>query len=137
MGDNGKLYPVFNNDYALKMRELIKIADVILPNITEACFLTGIPYVERADKDYIEKLLTELRKYTNAKIILTDVSFKANSTGVYLYDGEHFQYYKHHKIGNGYHGTGDVFSASFVASYIKNHDLYLSVKMKTQRDLND
>lgn len=129
MGDKGKLYPVFNESYALKMRELIQIADVILPNITEACFLTGIPYAEKYDKDYIEKLLKELSKYTNAKIILTDVSFNGTSTGVYFYDNGYFSYYKHRKIGEGYHGTGDIFSSSFVASYMRNHDLYLSVKM--------
>ena len=129
MGDNGKLYPVFNKSYARKMRELIKKADIILPNITEACFMTDIPYVAKYNKEYIENLLKELSKYTDAKIILTDVSLKAGSTGVYFYDGESFQYYKHKKIGNGFHGTGDVFSSSFVASYMKNHDLYLSVKV--------
>ena len=129
MGDKGKLYPAFNIDYAIKMRELIKIADVILPNITEACFMTGIPYQEQYDQEYIENLLKELRKYTDAKIILTDVSLKKNTTGVYMYYDNYFQYYKHHKIGEGYHGTGDVFSSTFVASYIKNRDLYLSVKI--------
>lgn len=129
MGDKGKLYPVFNKSYAHKMKELIKEADIILPNITEACFMSEIPYVEKLDKEYVERVLVELRKYTNATIILTDISFKAGSTGVYFYDGQHFQYYKHHKIGDGYHGTGDVFTSSFIASYMKNHDLYLSVKL--------
>ena len=129
MGDNGKLYPAFNNDYALKMRELIKEADIILPNITEACYISEFPYRDKYDDDYIKDLLKELSKYTNAKIILTDVSFKKNTTGVYLYFDNHFQYYKHHKVGNGFHGTGDVFSSTFVASYLKNHEIYLSVKL--------
>lgn len=129
MGDKGKLYPVFNESYALKMRELIKEADIILPNVTEACYMTGIEYADKFDKEYIERLLKELHKYTKAKIILTDVSFKANQTGVYFYDGIRFQYYKHHKIGEGIHGTGDIFTSSFLASYMKNHDLYLSVKL--------
>lgn len=129
MGDKGKLYPAFNEEYALKMRELIKEADIILPNITEAAFMSGFPYQDKYDKEYIEKLLKELSKYTSAKIILTDVSFQKNATGVYIYDNGYFQYYKHHKIGNGYHGTGDIFSSTFVASYLKNRELYLSVKM--------
>ena len=129
MGDKGKLYPVFNKNYALKMRELIKEADIILPNITEACFITETPYVEKVDQLYIEKLLNELRKYTKAKIVLTDVSFKYGSTGVYFFDGQYFHYYKHRKIGEGYHGTGDIFTSSFMASYMKNRDMYLSVKL--------
>ena len=111
------------------MRDLIKEADIILPNITEASFMSGFPYQDKYDKEYIEKLLKELSKYTSAKIILTDVSFQKNATGVYIYDNGYFQYYKHHKIGNGYHGTGDIFSSTFVASYLKNRELYLSVKM--------
>ena len=129
MGDNGKLYPAFNNDYAIKMRELIKEADVILPNITEACFMCDFPYMEKYNEEYIENLLKKLRKYTDAKIILTDVSFKKDSTGVYMYFDDYFQYYKHRKIGNGYHGTGDIFSSTFVASYMKSHEIYLSVKL--------
>ena len=129
VGDKGKLYPAFNNDYALKMRELIKVADVILPNITEAAFLSGLPYKEKYDKEYIENLIRELSKYTTAKIILTDVSFQKNSTGVYIYDDGYFQYYKHRKIGEGFHGTGDIFSSTFVASYLKNHEVYLSTKL--------
>ena len=129
MGDNGKLYPAFNMAYAIKMRELIKDADIILPNITEACFMSGVPYQETYDQEYVENLLKELRKYTTAKIILTDVSLKKNTTGVYMYADNYFQYYRHHKIGNGFHGTGDVFSSSFVASYLKTKDLYLSVKI--------
>ena len=96
------------------MRELIKEADIILPNITEACYMTGIEYVDKFDKEYIERLLKELHQYTKAKIILTDVSFKANQTGVYFYDGIRFQYYKHHKIGEGIHGTGDIFFPCFI-----------------------
>ena len=129
MGDKGKLYPVFNKNYAIKMRELIKEADVILPNITEACYMTDTPYQEKYDKEYIENLIKKLSKYTKAKIIITDVSFTSTSTGAYFYDDGYFHYYKHRKIGEGFHGTGDVFSSSFVASYMKNGDLYLSVKM--------
>ena len=45
LGDRGKLYPVFNTEYAIKMRELLAKA-VIKPNITEACFITETPYQE-------------------------------------------------------------------------------------------
>lgn len=129
MGDKGKLYPVFNNAYALKMRELIKDADIILPNITEAAFLTEKPYKEDYDQNYIEDLLKELSKYTKAQIVLTDVGFKKDETGVYIYDQKSFKYYAHKKLGDGFHGTGDVFSSSFVGAYLKNKDVYESAKL--------
>ena len=129
MGDKGKLYPVFNNAYALKMRELIKEADIILPNITEAAFLTKMPYQDSYNQQYVESLLKELSKYTKAQIVLTDVGFKKDETGVYIYDQNSFKYYAHKKLGDGFHGTGDVFSSSFVAAYLKNKDVYMSAKL--------
>ena len=129
MGDRGKLYPAFNVDYAHKMRELIKEADIIMPNITEACFISDFPYQEKIDQNYVEQLLKELRKYTKAKILLTDVSFTNDHTGVYIYEDNGYRSYQHHKLGDGYHGTGDVFSSSFLAAYLKTDDLYQSVKL--------
>ena len=129
MGDKGKLYPAFNNSYAYKMRELIKEADIILPNITEACFMSDVEYSAEYDKKYIENLLKELRKYTKAKIILTDVSFNKKQTGAYIYENDSFYYYKHQKIGEGFHGTGDVFSSSFIAAYLRTNNLIKAVKL--------
>ena len=129
MGDNGKLYPVFNKAYAIKMRELIREADIILPNITEACFMLDKDYPTTYDRNYIESLLDDLKAYTSGKIVLTDVSFKEGTTGVYLADGYKKQYYMHDKVGNGSHGTGDVFSSSFIAAYLKLNNLYQATKM--------
>lgn len=129
MGDKGKLYPVFNNSYALKMRELIKLADIILPNITEASFMCEYPYKDNYDEDYIKSLINELRKYTDAQIVLTDVGFKKEETGVYIFNGKEYKHYAHKKLGDGYHGTGDVFSSSFVGAYLKNKDVYTSAKL--------
>ena len=44
MGDHGSLYSTYTSEMCQAMRELIRFADVITPNITEACFLTGTPY---------------------------------------------------------------------------------------------
>ena len=41
MGDNGKLYPAFDMNYVEAMRRLVKEADIIIPNLTEACYLVN------------------------------------------------------------------------------------------------
>ncbi|MBR0295540.1 MAG: pyridoxamine kinase [Bacilli bacterium] len=129
MGDEGKLYPAFDLKYAKKMQELIPLSDIILPNVTEACFLSDTPYVEKYDEIYIKDLLVKLEAKGCKKIILTDVSFEENTTGVYsLIDGK-YSYYKHQKIGNGIHGTGDVFSSTFVGVYLLKNDIHLAIKM--------
>lgn len=51
MADNGKLYPALNGDIVDGMREIVKASDYVLPNITEACFLTGAEYKEEYDED--------------------------------------------------------------------------------------
>ena len=44
MADNGELYKIFTPDFALGMRKLCEKADIIVPNITEACLLLGETY---------------------------------------------------------------------------------------------
>lgn len=118
MADNGKLYPAFDEKFAKKMAELCGCADMILPNITEASFMTGIEYKENYDESYVRELLLALSKLGAKTVILTGVSFKEGTTGVMGYDsvtGE-FHYYCHTKYAQSYHGTGDVFSSTFVGA---------------------
>lgn len=60
--DNGKLYPIFDSVYVDAMKTLCPSADILLPNITEACFLAGVEYKEVYDEDYVKELLSELGK---------------------------------------------------------------------------
>lgn len=118
MADNGKLYPAFDEKFADKMAELCGHADMILPNITEASFMTGIAYQESYDEAYVKELLLALAALGAKTVILTGVSFKEGTTGVMGYDsatGE-FHYYCHTKYAQSYHGTGDVFSSTFVGA---------------------
>ena len=125
MGDNGKLYPAFDMNYVEAMKSLLKEADIILPNITEASFLTGLPFKTNYDKNYILEIIDGLKKLTDATIILTGVSYSNNKTGVVVFDKE-YQYYEHDKIQKSYHGTGDVYSSTFIGNYLKNNDAFKS-----------
>ena len=53
MADNGKLYPAFDEAFPKEMAKLCGVADIILPNITEACFMTGTEYKEKYDENYV------------------------------------------------------------------------------------
>ena len=50
MGDNGNLYPTYSNDLAQKIREIVCFADVLTPNLTEACILTNTEYNKNISK---------------------------------------------------------------------------------------
>ena len=124
MADNGKLYPAFDMNYVKKNAELCACADIIVPNITEACFMTGVEYKEKYNEDYIKLLLDKLNAL-GAKInLLTGVSLEDGKTGVMGYDnikGEYYLY-QNKRINAVYHGTGDLFSSVCVGEIMKGLD---------------
>ncbi len=126
MGDNGKLYYGFDEAFAKKMAELCAVADIIVPNMTEASFMLGIPYVsEGYSEEYIKDVLRKLCAMGAKKAALTGVSLDAGKTGVMAYDsesGEFFSYY-HDRIPVQYHGTGDVFASACVGALSRGKSL--------------
>ena len=88
MADNGKLYPAFDMEYAKLNAGLCGEADVIVPNLTEACFMTDTEYREDYDREYIEELLGKLAKLGAKKVVLTGIAFNDGNIGkrVILYD---------------------------------------------------
>lgn len=126
MADGGKLYPAFDMEFVTEMKTLVGEADIILPNITEACFLTGKPYQEIYDEKYITDLLSALTGIGAKTVVLTGVGYAADRTGVVVYENGQTQYYEHRKIAKGCHGTGDVYASAFVGALMSGKDTYAS-----------
>lgn len=126
MADNGQLYPGFTTEYAQQMTSLCKKADIIVPNLTEACYLLNRPYIgTEYTKEEIQQLLVELGALGVKQVILTGISFDAKELGVMAYDvasGEFFEYYNE-KMSHNYHGTGDVFASTCVGAMMRGYDL--------------
>lgn len=120
MGDHGVLYTGFDLNYAHAMARLCGEADVILPNVTEACFMTDVPYRETLDPDWIEMLLSRLFALGAPRVILTGVAYKEGMTGVLVAteQGDRF-HYEHERVGEGYHGTGDVYASAFTGALLQ------------------
>ena len=116
MADNGKLYPGFDDAFVEAMKKLVFGADIILPNITEACLLTGTEYRESYDESYIDELFGKLAEMGAKTVILSGVSYNEGTTGVAINENGKRSYYEHKKIPGGYHGTGDVFASAFVGA---------------------
>ena len=102
------------------------MADIIVPNMTEAAFMLGIPYVsEGYSEEYVKDVLRKLCAMGAKKAALTGVSLDASKTGVMAYDsetGEFFSYY-HDRIPVQYHGTGDVFASTCVGALMRGKSL--------------
>ncbi len=129
MADNGKLYVLFDGEFVEAMKDLVFSADYILPNITEACFLTDTPYIEKPDRDYIDELLQKLENAGAANIVLTGVSLREGFTGVAVSAGGIRGYYEHERIPKGSHGTGDVYASAFTGALLNGFDLYDAAKL--------
>lgn len=127
--DNGKLYPIFDNVYVDAMKTLCPSADILLPNITEACFLSGVTYKETYNKNDIKELLAELSKLGCATIVLTGVSYSPEKTGVVVYEDGKISYYEHRRISKGCHGTGDVYASAFTGALMNGNSIFEAAKI--------
>lgn len=110
MADNGKLYAAFDEAFPAEMAKVCAKADVILPNMTEASLLTGLPYKTEQDPAYIRQLLEALLELGCGTAVLTGVSYEPGKLGVAALDrdGNEFSYFTR-RCEQSYHGTGDIF----------------------------
>ena len=87
MGDNGRFYSGFDMQFVKAMEKLCQKADVILPNMTEASFLTGIEYRgDNHDEAYIKSLLNALSELGCKNVILKGISYEANKIGIAVHN---------------------------------------------------
>ena len=123
MADNGVLYKGFDNAYARAMTDLCGCADIIIPNITEACMLTGTEFYTSYDEAYIARLMDKLCDLGPDRIVLTGVGYTPERTGVFVRNGVEDIYYSHPRLPKNYHGTGDIFASALVGAYVRGIDL--------------
>ena len=124
MADNGKLYPGFDEAFVEAMKGLCGKADFVIPNITEACFLTGVEYKEEYDRAYIDLLLEKLTALGYKNIIFTGISYAEGKTGIVVLENGKYAYYEHEKLAQGCHGTGDIYASAFVGALVRGHSAY-------------
>ena len=119
IADNGELYTGFDMKIVEAMKSLCLGADVIIPNLTEACFMADYEYKNTYNEEYISNLIKKLEKFGVKIIILTGISYTEDTTGVVVVEKGEIKYYKHRKISKHFYGTGDIFSSVFVGAYLK------------------
>ena len=123
MADNGKLYKGFTEEFAFSMAKLCKKADLIIPNLTEASFMLGIPYRESYDEDYIKEVLKQLATAGAGVVALTGISFSSDRIGVYGYNSktDSFFSYFNERLPVSFHGTGDVYASATVGAMMRGY----------------
>lgn len=132
MADNGKLYTGFDMKYARKMAKLCANADIILPNISEAAFITGSEYPgENATLDIIKNLLLKLAALGPKIVVITGVRIEAGKFGYvgYNVDTKQFFHYSTKEIATKSHGTGDVFASTVAGALMNDFSIEDSLKI--------
>ncbi len=132
MADNGKLYPGFTEEFAKSMAGICGKADVIVPNLTEASYMLGVPYVgSDYDEAYIKDMLRKLCALGCKQAVITGVSFEKGRLGVMSYNSEtdnFFTYFNTH-LPVSYHGTGDIFTSCLVGGLMNDLGLEAALKI--------
>nr|WP_083478742.1 pyridoxamine kinase [Liquorilactobacillus capillatus] len=131
MGDHGRLYRGFNNNYTAGMRQLVSKARIITPNITEAAFLLGKkPTTTAISLFEAEQLLQELKEtFDIEQIVLTGVHLLNNKIAVLSYDKISQEIWSRQvpKIPGSYFGTGDLFASVLFIMLVQKIDLKTAI----------
>ena len=129
MGDHGKAYATYTDEMCRKMGRLISLADIITPNLTEACILTGTPYKPSGWKrSELEAMARILQSMGPEQVVITGAkegSYLTNTAA--LPDGT-IRFIRTKTAGEERPGTGDVFSSIVAGGMVMGEELTASVK---------
>jgi len=130
MGDHGKLYSRLTQEHVQAMARLCRRGDYLLPNVTEAALLTGLPYREEPDAGYLQELTAGMLEFGAKAVVITGFLWDNKTTG---FAGAHRETgafaYKAARIPKSLHGTGDLFSAVFTGSLVRGNPVYDSARL--------
>lgn len=133
MGDNGKLYAGFDNDFPKEMQKLCKKADIIVPNVTEASFLLNKSKLYYSDANWLKLQMERLCELGPKICVITGVELNGK-VGSALYDkttGEFYCYLKD-KIDRTFHGTGDLFASTLFSALVKGYNNKTALKLAVE-----
>lgn len=126
MADNGVLYSIYSPEMAKGMAKLCALADIVVPNLTEAAFILEEEYIgENYSREYIETTLRKLSSLGAKKVVLTGVSFEKDKLGAAAYDRDldKITYAFNDRIEGYFHGTGDVFGSTLLSALLNDFPL--------------
>lgn len=118
MGDYGKLYPSYSPKLAAQMEQLVPFADILTPNLTEACILTGTDYRPDMSETELETLCRRLQAMGPEKIVISGLE-RGEDLENFICEADNAPVIvREHKVGPCRSGTGDVFSSIIAADSV-------------------
>ena len=137
MGDDGKLYSTYTEELQAGMRHLCEKADIITPNLTEACFLTGTPWQDTTAMTAAEaeafagELAQKMTAFGASQIVITGVPC-GESIGTYgldvTKDADRAFFYRVPRQPKSFPGTGDIFASVLLGALMRGDDLFAATR---------
>ncbi len=129
MGDHGKPYRTVTPEHVAQMKQLIKQAHLITPNLTEICLLTDTPYRETAwNGEELSELCLKLDKEQLKQIVITGIETAEKELLVFIWNKGVCSELYIPSAGAPRHGTGDIFASILSANALKKVPLEASCK---------
>lgn len=124
MGDEGEIYPCYNEESINAVKRLAKMADLVTPNVTELALLCD----KEIKNDYsIAETEDMCKSLGNKFVAVTGIDLGAEIANA-VYDGERFEVITAKKIGKHFSGTGDIFSSFVLSELVNSSDIFTAVK---------
>lgn len=129
--DGGKLYLGFDNSHIEAMRELVRKSDIIVPNLTEACFLLGLSPEKVWSRLQIENMLVHLSHMGPSGVVISGLSFQEGRVGCLVYEKERNRMLliETESYRGQYHGTGDLFASALIGAKLNGFSLPGAVRI--------
>lgn len=133
MGDHGKIAGTYTEEMCQKMRKLVTLADIVTPNLTEACKLTDTPYREKGwKKKELLAMAEKLHAMGPKKIVITGIPQGGFIANFMYQEGEEAKMFRTHKEGDERCGTGDLFASVIAADAVNGVEFSRSVRKASQ-----
>jgi len=126
MGDNGRIYPTYTDEMCVKMKKLVSGADIVTPNLTEACILSDTKFKEHFNIDEIEEMAMKIHGLGAKQVVITGIKHN-DIIGNYIYDGIGDICYAKN-VPFQYSGTGDLFASLLCGYILSGYSLKISVR---------
>lgn len=133
MGDHGRMYATYTEEMCREMGRLVAYADIITPNLTECCKLTGTPYKENGwKKKELFSMAELLFERGPEKVVITGIPQGEFIANYVMERGKEPKVLRTHKAGTERSGTGDVFASIIAADAVNGVDFDRSVKKASE-----
>ncbi len=134
MGDHGKIYKSYTPEMCRGLRELLEFADLVTPNLTEACQLLGVAYPEGgvvSDSQLATFASNIAAKTRGGRVVITGVTLDTDdgsNIANFIFDRGEIHLVTSKRLGGDRSGTGDVFFAVAAASWLNGENLIDATK---------